>query len=108
MTIVSKEKVDLDLVLIELKFVLKGFKQEVSIYTKASEACDFVDFMNDNRCRQLSKAEREMFDNRFYTFQDYKRKNTVTISLNDIKTMVIPYVVDKGDHIDYKILTHTK
>lgn len=102
---ISKEKIDLDTTLVELKFILKGYRQEVKIYTTATQATEFVDVLNENRHRNMNRAEREAMDNKYYTFDDYKRKSTVTVNLNEVKVMEIPFFIDEGKEYDFKFLS---
>jgi hypothetical protein len=52
----------------------------------------------------MTRAEKEMFDNQYYIFNDYKTKNTVLIRRDSIKTMTIPFFIDSCADIEFKIL----
>ncbi|WP_053956827.1 hypothetical protein [Inediibacterium massiliense] len=101
---IKKNMLDLDTTLVELKFVLKGNRQMFTVHTIATEACNFVNWLNKNKFKKMSRAEKEMFDNQFYFFDDYKTKNTVCIERDSIKTMTIPFFIDEGEDIDFKYL----
>jgi hypothetical protein len=101
---IKKDKIDLDTTLVELKFVLKGNRQIVKVHTTATESCNFVDWLNKNRTKHMTRAEKEMFDNQYYIFNDYKTKNTVLIRRDSIKTMTIPFFIDSCADIEFKIL----
>lgn len=99
-----KNKIDLNTTLIEMKFVLKGYKQVVRVNTTATECCNFVDWLNENKTKRMTRAEKEQFKNQYYTFNDYKTKETVLIRRDSIKTMTIPFFIDSGDDIEFKML----
>lgn len=102
---VNKKDIDLDKTLVEVVFILKGFRQKVVVNTTATEAMEFVDVLNENRFKTLSRRQKEMMENRYYTFNDYMKKATVTISLSDVKMFEIPFFMDAGDNYDLKILS---
>lgn len=101
---IKKDMIDLDTTLVEMKFILKGNKQIVRVHITAAQSCDFVDWLNKNRFRKMTKAEKEMFDNKFFMFNDYKTKEAVMIEKDSIKSMRIPFFVDSGENIDFKYL----
>lgn len=103
---IKKSDIDLNTTLVNLRLILKGFRQELVIYTTATECCEFVDVLNQNRFNKMGKAQREMMENKYYTFTDYKRKSTITVSLPDVKVFEIPFFFDNDDEWDFKILTY--
>lgn len=105
MSRVKKDSIDLSTILVELKFRLSGDKHITSVHTTAEQACDFVDVMNQNRSKRLSRYEAEQFDNRLYHFDDYKKKATVSISLKDVKMMEIPHFMSMDDELEFRVLS---
>ncbi|WP_129598429.1 hypothetical protein [Anaerophilus nitritogenes] len=106
MTKIKKNMIDLDTVLVEMKFVLKGNRQLIRVHTTAIKATEFVDWLNENRYKNMSRAEKKQFDNQFFIFEDYKKKETVMIERDSIKSMTIPFYMQKNDddEIDWKVL----
>ncbi|HHV73429.1 MAG TPA: hypothetical protein GXX41_02025 [Thermoanaerobacterium sp.] len=105
---IKKSDYDVNTTLVELNFILKGFHQTVNILTTVAQACDFVDFLNQNKAVVRTKKDKEQFEKKFYIFDDLKRKHTVLISLDDIKAMTIPFFVDSGEEYDFKVLQYKK
>lgn len=102
---IKKGSIDLDLTLVELRFILKGFRQEVIVYTTATDSCEFVDWLNENRNVGSHKVkDKEKFSNKFFIFDDYKKKCTVCINKDEIKSFTIPFYMDCGDELEFKIL----
>lgn len=103
---VKKSEFDAELTLTDIKFVLKGFRQVLSIKTTIAECCDFVDFLNDNPAfKAFDKATKDKFNNKFYTFTDYEKKETITINLQEVKSFSIPFFIDAGeDEVEFKVL----
>lgn len=101
----KKDSIDLDLTLVRAKFILKGHRQEIEIYTKATEVCDFVDWINNNPAINTHKVEEKgKFNNKYFTLTDYKNKETVTINKDDVKAFRVPFFVDAGEEIEWKII----
>lgn len=105
MAVISKDEIDLDTTMINLKFVLRGRKEILNVYCTATQSTEFVDFLNQNRFKKLNKEESEMFDNRFYIFDDIKNKKHVMVSLKDVKYFEIPFLIDNGEEYELKILS---
>lgn len=101
---VKKDAIKLDETLVKLRFWLKGYREPIIIYTTATQSCDFVDFAYQNRAVIRTKNDKEKFEKKFYIFDDLKRKETVLISLDDIKAMSIPFFIDEGEEYNFKIL----
>lgn len=103
--LIEKDKIDLDKMLVEVKILLKGVqKKEVVINCLASDAMEFVDLLNENRFVMKNAVERKKFENAFYMFDDYKRKETVCVDLREVKLFTIPFFADAGKEYDLKIL----
>lgn len=101
----KKSELDLDNVLVDCHFVLKGKVQEIHIYTSAAEACEFVDYMNENPAfKSHSRIIKDQFKNKFYSFQDYKKRRSVVINIQDIKCFSIPFFIDDGEKFEAKLL----
>jgi len=101
---IKKDLIDVDATLVKLRFLMKGFKQEIVINTTLSQVCDFIDILNQNKFKKLSKAEKEMMENKFYVFDDYIKKQTVCINFNEVKAFTVPFFIDDGEEYDFKIL----
>ncbi|MEA4827304.1 MAG: hypothetical protein VB130_11840 [Clostridium sp.] len=105
MATIKKSEIDLDLTLVKIIFIMKGFRQEIVVNTTAKESCDFVDWINNNTAlNSYNKAEKSKFNNKFYTFDDYVSKRSITVNLQDIKCFSVPFYLDKGEEYDFKIL----
>ena len=102
---IDKNKIDINSTLVKLTFILKGNREKLEVDTTLSQACDFVDILNDNKGKHFNKAQKEMMENKFYIFDDIIHKKTVGVSLKDVKYLEIPYFIDKKDKFDIKILT---
>ncbi|KUO75718.1 MAG: hypothetical protein APF81_17735 [Desulfosporosinus sp. BRH_c37] len=103
--LIDKEKINLDEVMVEVKLLLKGVnKKEVVINCLALDAIEFVDLLNNNRFVVQNAVERKKFENAFYFFDDYKRKETVCVDLREVKLFTIPFFMDMGKEYDLKIM----
>ena len=106
MATISKDEIALDTTIINLKFMLSGKREILNVCCTATQSAEFVDFLNQNRFKKLNKKEKEMFDNRFYIFDDIRNKKHVAVSLKDIKYFEIPFLIDKDDdNYELKILS---
>ena len=101
----KKKDFDPSITLIDIEFLMKGFRQSILINTTIEEACDFVDWMNHNPAVKTYKQEvKDKFDNKFFTFNDYKKKKSVTINMSEVKWMEVPFYIDKGEEVEFKYL----
>lgn len=105
MAVISKNEIDLDTTMLNLKFILRGRREILNVYCTATQSAEFVDFLNQNKFKKFNKEEKEQFDNRFYIFDDIKNKKHVAVSLKDIKWFEIPFLIDTGEKYDLKILS---
>lgn len=101
---IDKTKIDIDMTLVKLTFIMKGNRERLEVNTTLSQACDFVDMLNDNKYKKLSKADKEAMENKFYIFDDYKKKETICINFYQIKAFTIPFLIDNGADYDFKIM----
>ncbi|QXE20041.1 hypothetical protein [Clostridium sp. 001] len=103
---IKKYKINLDTTLIDVNILLKGFRQEINIYTTIAESTEFVDWLNNNKAIQSNKIEdKENFNNKYFIFNDYKKKKTICINRDQIKYFSIPFFTDAGnDEIEFKYL----
>lgn len=106
MAVFDKNDVDLDTTIINLKLILKGRRDILNIQCSASQACDFVDHLNENESVYMNKFDKQKFDNKFYHFDDIAGKKTVSVALTDVRYMEIPYFFDKGENLELKVLTY--
>ena len=91
----NKKELDLDKALVEISIILKGFRQEINVFTTAYEATEFVDWLNNNHALSSHKVEdREKFTNKYFIFNDYRRKETVCINKNEIKAFEILFFME--------------
>jgi len=106
--LIEKEKIDLNEVLVEVKILLKGVnKKEVVINCLASDAMEFVDCMAENEVSITSAAQRKKFENSFYFFDDYVKKETVGANILDVKLFTIPFFMDEDDKTyNFQIATY--
>ena len=106
MSKIKKDKINLDATLIDVNILLKGFRQEINIYTTIAESTEFVDWLNNNKALQSHKVEdKENFNNKYFIFNDYKVKKTICINKDQIKYFSIPFFTDAGnDEIEFKYL----
>lgn len=103
--LISKNEIDIDTTIVKLKFVLKGFRQEIVINTTLAESCEFVDIMNENRGKSLTRRQKEMMENKYYTFNDYIKKETVSINFDEVKVFTVPFIMNVDNKAELKILT---
>lgn len=103
---IKKDLINLDLTLVELKFIMKGKQQLITVYTTATASCNFVDWLNNNKALQSYKVnDKQEFSNKYFIFDDYKKKCTVCINRDEIKCFTIPFYMDTGNgEIDFKLL----
>ncbi len=101
---VSKD-IDFDTTVVTIKLLLKGNRNMMTINCTYSQVIDFLDFQQRNEAVVKNKHDREMFENKYYIFDDILNKKNVMVSLNDVKYMEIPYLFDDGEDYDFKILT---
>ncbi len=101
---VDKTKIDVDSTLVKLTFILKGNREKLEVNTTLSQACDFVDILNENKGKHLTKTEKEMMKNRYYIFDDYITKETICINFYQIKAFTVPFLIDNDADYDFKIL----
>lgn len=106
MSKIKKNKIDLDVTLVLINVMLKGFRQEMDIWTTIQESTDFVDWLNNNPAIHSYKVEdKEKFTNKYFIFNDYKKKKTICINKDQIKMFSIPFFQDAGnDEIEFKYL----
>ena len=88
---IKKASIDLDTTVVKVKFLLRGSRNYININCPVSQCIEFVDYINQNKAVVLTRADKEMMENRFYIFDDIVDKKTVMVSFNDIKYMEIPY-----------------
>lgn len=102
---VKKSEFDPDITLVDLIFLLKG-RQKIMITTSVAECTDFVDWWNNNSAFKFyDKVTKDKFNNKFYTFNDYKNRESVSINVNEIKAFKVPFYLDKGvDEVEFKYL----
>lgn len=105
---IKKDIIDFDTTLVELTFILKGRREILKVHTTASQCMNFIDVLNENRFKNFKRKEKEMMENRFYVFDDYKKKSTILINLLDIKYCEIPFFVDSGKEWDFKVLQYKR
>lgn len=103
---INKNKIDLDATLVHINILLKGFRQELDIYTTAKESTEFVDWLNNNTALHSYKVQdKRKFTNKYFMFNDYKKKKTICINSDDIKMFSIPFFQDLGENeINFKYL----
>lgn len=102
---VKKNEFNPDLILIELRFLMKGFRQEIIINTTATQSMEFVDWINNNPAlKSYKRAIKDQFNNKFYIFDDYKKKETISINLQEVRYFKVPFYLDCGEEVDFKYL----
>ena len=102
--LVPKKMIDIDKTLVTLKFVLTN-RDKIIIHTTVSQAIDFTDFLNNNKAVIVNRPEyKEWFECRYFVFDDYKKKETITISLTDVIEFVIPFFCDEGKNYNMKTM----
>lgn len=101
---IDKNKIDLDSTLVKLTFILKGNREKIEVNTTLSQACDFVDVLNNNKGKHFTKAQKEIMENKFYIFDDYIKKETICINFYQIKAFTVPFLIDNGVDYNFKIL----
>jgi len=106
--LIEKEKINLDEVMVEVKLLLKGAnRKEVVINCLASDAMEFVDCMAGNEVSLTSATQRKRFENKFYFFDDYVKKETVGVNILDVKLFTIPFFMDEDDKTyNFQIATY--
>lgn len=102
---VSKD-IDLDTTVVKIKVLMKGNRQMQTINCTYTEVMDFLDFQQRNEAVIKNKHDKEMFENKYFIFDDVIKKKHIQVSLNDIKFMEIPYLFDDGKDYDLKILSY--
>ncbi|MCR2042625.1 hypothetical protein NSA23_00710 [Anaerosalibacter massiliensis] len=102
---VSKN-IDLDTTVVSIKLLIKGNRQMQTINCTYTEVMDFLDFQQRNEAVIKNKHDKEMFENKYFIFDDVIKKKHIQVSLNDIKLMEIPYLFDDGKDYDLKILSY--
>lgn len=101
---INKDKIDLDVTIIDIKLFLKGNRNMITINCTATQATEFVDYLNENRGVIRNKHDKEKMENKFYIFDDLLKKKNVMVSLNDVKYMEIPFFIDDGKEYDLQVL----
>lgn len=101
---VSKE-IDFDTTVVSIKLLMKGNRNIITINCTYSQILDFMDFQQMNEAIVKNKHDREMFENKYFIFDDILAKKHIQVSLNDIKYMEIPYLFENDNEYDLKILT---
>lgn len=102
---VSKD-IDLDTTVVQIKLLIKGNRNIMTINCTYAEVVDFIDFQQRNEAI-VSKYDREQFENKYFIFNDIIKKKHIQISVNDVKYMEIPYLFDRDDgDYDLKILSY--
>ena len=102
---VNKKDIDLDITVVQIKLLVKGSRNYITINCPVGQVIEFTDYLNANKAVVHTKREKEMMENRYYVFDDIVKKKTVMVGLNDIKYMEIPYFMDAGGKFEVKILT---
>ncbi|WP_035290943.1 hypothetical protein [Clostridium sp. KNHs214] len=102
----KKKGFEPSITLIDVEFLMKGFRQGILIHTTIEEACDFVDWLNENPAfKTYQKEVKNKFDNKFFTFNDYKKKKSITINKDEVKWMEVPFYLDKSEEeVEFKFL----
>ncbi|MEY8417056.1 hypothetical protein AAK964_12200 [Tissierella praeacuta] len=107
MTKIKKSDLDLDITIVKLKLILKNRRDTLFVNCTATQAMEFIDYMNENNAVVLNKYDREKMENKFYIFDDIANKKTVMVSIPDVKYMEVPFFIDaEDDNLDLKILTY--
>lgn len=102
---ISKD-IDFDTTIVPIKLIIKGNRNIITINCIYEQVIDFLDFQQRNEAVVKNKYDREMFENKYFIFDDIVNKKHIQVSLNDIKYMEIPYFFDRDDgDYDLKILT---
>lgn len=102
---VSKD-IDLDTTVVTIKMIIKGNRHMQTINCTYSQVIDFLDFQQRNEAVVKNKYDREMFENKYFIFDDILNKKHIQVSLNDVKYMEIPYLFDDGKDYDLKVLSY--
>ena len=102
---VSKN-IDLDTTVVKIKLLMKGNRQMQTINCTYTEVINFLDFQQRNEAVIKNKHDKEMFENKYYIFNDVIKKKHIQVSLNDIKYMEIPYLFSNKNDYDLKILSY--
>lgn len=101
---VSKD-IDFDTTIVAIKLIIKGNRNIFTINCTYSQVIDFMDFQQGNEAIVKNKHDREMFENKYFIFDDILNKKHIQVSLNDIKYLEIPYLFENEKDYDLKILT---
>lgn len=101
---VSKN-IDFNTTVVAIKMIIKGNRNMMTINCTYTQILDFMDFQQRNEAIVKNKHDREMFENKYFIFDDIVNKKHIQVSINDIKYMEIPYLFDDEDKYDLKILT---
>lgn len=104
MVMIEKRMIDVNTVLVKMTFIMKGNREKIEVNTTLAESCDFVDALNENKHKRLTKAEKEAMENRFYIFNDYIKKETICINFYQIKAFTVPFLIDEGKEYNFKIM----
>lgn len=105
MTKIKKSEIDFDTTIVTIKTLIKGNKNMQIINCSYTQIMNFLDFQNRNEAIIKNKHDREMFENKYFIFDDVIKKKTIQLSINDIKYMEIPYFQEiDEDQLDLKIL----
>lgn len=101
MALIRKNDIDLSMTIYPLTIYLKGNKV-LTINCIMENIMDFTDWMAKNPANNTYKKEvKNKFENKFYTFEDLKRKCSVVVNTSEIKFMDIPYLEEYKDDKDY-------
>lgn len=100
------KNIDFDTTVVPVKLIIKGNRNMMTINCTYGQVVDFMDFQQRNEAIVKNKHDREMFENKYFIFNDILAKKHIQVSLNDIKYMEIPYLFDdENNEYDLKILT---
>lgn len=97
--------INFDTTVVAIKMLMKGNRNMITINCTYGQVIEFIDFQQRNEAVVKNKHDREMFENKYFIFDDIVNKKNVMVSLNDVKFMEIPYLFDDGDNYDLKVLT---
>ncbi|MDI9475558.1 MAG: hypothetical protein QM295_01835 [Bacillota bacterium] len=103
MATVSKD-IDFDTTVVTIRTLIKGHKHMQNIKCTYSQVMDFLDFQQRNEAVVKNKYDREMFENKYFIFEDIVNKKHIQVSVNDIKWMEIPFLFDNGTDYEVKML----
>ena len=72
----SKQKdIDLDITVVQIKLLVKGSRNYITINCPVGQVIEFTDYLNANKAVVHTKREKEMMENRYYVFDDIVKEN---------------------------------